>query len=362
MENKNGKPGEVKLSAPSYAPDQLAAYYEDLKNLLEAVEDATTHYSALGIDELATTGEVKLAYTRAAALLHPSFYDLNLPQPPALLSRIDAAFEKISAAYSVLVNFKRRVEYDDLLFQRLEEEDLAAAAAAAEKAEKAAAPAAEGEPPRPPERRREQRFQLALPVRIAGFAADGSRWQEMTQTTDVSLSGALAQLRAAVEVGQILNVSLPMPATLRSHAFFDADYNVFAIVRRQHPQGAESRLIGVEFFGDDLPPGYFDKPWGTFTEEIRSSMERRAAARIRSARQVTVEYFDKGLTVICREEALTEDISQTGIRVCANAIPATFSLVRITGEQGKLKSFATLIGRYVGDDGVERLCLKFLDP
>src|SRR5690242_15518997 len=95
---------------PVYSTEELSAYNQELEAFLKQVEYAITHYEALGVDYLATTGEIKVAYMKHMALLHPTLYDLDLPQPEELLPRIDAAFEKVSTAFSVLVNFTRRAE------------------------------------------------------------------------------------------------------------------------------------------------------------------------------------------------------------------------------------------------------------
>lgn len=355
QEHQNGTPAAT--TRHHYSPVEIAAYHAELDELLDRIETGASHYDVLGIDELATTGEVKLAYTRVAALLHPSFYELDLPQPETALSRIDEAFEKISAAYAVLVNFNRRSEYDDSLFQRQDITPVPASIAAvpAEAATKTDSQA------KAAERRVAQRFQLALPVRVSGHSREGGKWNEMTDTFDVSVSGALVRLVMPVRVGMILNVSMPMPTTLRNHAFFEADYEVYAIVRRVLPSGEEASLIGLEFLSGDPPAAYFEERWGIFNTETVSGRERRAAARVRDARTVTVEYFDVALNVVALETATTEDISKTGIRVCVKNIPDKFALVKVTGKQGALESFATVTGRYVGDDGVERLCLKFVD-
>src|SRR5262249_38729369 len=151
------------------------------------------HYEVLNLDYLATTGEIKVAYMKAAALLNPALYNLNLPQPDDLLPQIDAAYEKVSVAFSVLVNFTRRIQYDDLLFEREEiTRDLPA--------EKSPAPVVvqiqeediekDKAKQKSKERRQHQRFELALPVRVTGYHQANGKWLEMTKSSDVSVSGA----------------------------------------------------------------------------------------------------------------------------------------------------------------------------
>jgi hypothetical protein len=62
-----------------------------------------------------------------------------------------------------------------------------------------------------------------------------------------------------------------------------------------------------------------------------------------------------------REEARTENIGLHGLRVAVKAAPPEFDLIRISSPARRFESFAALRNRYVGKDGVERLCLQFID-
>jgi curved DNA-binding protein CbpA len=332
-----------------YSEEQIAAYHAELAQLLDKIALAETHYDVLGVDALATTGEIKLAYTRASALLNPSYYDLELPQPEELLARIDSAFEKVAAAFSVLVNFSRRVEYDDSLFEREEVQPEETAKETAEEKAKAL------------ERRRHQRFELSLPVRVSGFSQGGGKWQEMTQTVDVSVSGALLMLSVPVRKGMILTLSMPMPATLRSHGFFESSYEVYAIVRRLEHQDNQSSLIGLEFLGEQPPAAYFEKPWGTFQTATLSNKERRKAPRRKKSQLITIEYLDDGQKLISKEFGTTEDISELGMRVCITNPPDAFSFVKVYVTKGGVEKTAMATNRYTGSDGIERLCLQFME-
>jgi len=63
----------------------------------------------------------------------------------------------------------------------------------------------------PTERRKNLRNPLALPVRVQGYFADGSTWEELTTTVDVSAGGACFSLAREAELGQVLHLSLPLP-------------------------------------------------------------------------------------------------------------------------------------------------------
>ncbi len=333
----------------AYSPEQIMAYELELGDLLERAERATTHYEVLGLDALATTGEVKLAYMRASALLNPSYYSLELPQPKELLPKIDNAFAKVSQAFAVLVNFNRRAEYDDSLFQRAESQPESSIKENEVAGEIKAS-----------ERRRHQRFELSLPVRVSGYDRKGGKWHEMTQSVDASMTGTALTLSMPVRKGMILSLSMPMPMTLRSHGFFDDTYEVYAIVRRVKRKDEKVSLIGVEFLGEQPPEAYFEKPWGVFQSETLEGEERRKAPRKKQSKPVNIEYLDGKNQLISREDAVAEDISKVGMRVCVKHAPIEYFIVKVFADKGKFETLAFVTERFRGEDGLERLCLQFV--
>ena len=60
----------------------------------------------------------------------------------------------------------------------------------------------------PTERRKNPRLGLAIPLRVQGFLADATTWDEMTSTLDVSQGGACFALSHDAELGQVLLLSL----------------------------------------------------------------------------------------------------------------------------------------------------------
>jgi hypothetical protein len=333
-----------------YSPEQIADYQAELEELLEDIERAATHYEVLGIDALATTGEVKLAYMRESALLNPSYYNLELPQPLALLPLIDKAFAKVSAAFSVLVNFKRRAEYDDSLFQRAETSAQVPTGAESEAESKRR------------ERRRHQRFELIVPVRVSGYDRKGGKWHEMTQSIDASLAGTGIKLSMPVRKGMILKLSMPMPMTLRNHGFFENTYDVYANVRHIKQEDERICIVGVEFIGEQPPEAYFAEPWGVFNLETLNGKERRKVTRKRRSKLVDIDYLDEDQNLIEQGHGITEDSNKTGMRICVESAPDDFYMVRVLASKGKQENLALVTSRYPGDDGLERLCLTFVEP
>jgi hypothetical protein len=111
----------------------------------------------------------------------------------------------------------------------------------------------------PTERRKNLRNLLALPLRVQGFLADGTTWEEVTTTVDVSAGGACFPLGREAELGQVLLLSLPLPKRLRQYDVVDATYRVYALVRGVRRRGEQTR-VGVMFFGKHPPRGFRERP------------------------------------------------------------------------------------------------------
>jgi len=109
------------------------------------------------------------------------------------------------------------------------------------------------------ERRKNLRLGLGIPVRVQGFLADGSTWEEFSTTDDVSSGGACFPLAHEVDLGQVLHLSLGLPKRLRQFDLTDTTYRVYALVRGQRRRSDQTR-IGVMFFGKYPPRGFQERP------------------------------------------------------------------------------------------------------
>jgi hypothetical protein len=111
----------------------------------------------------------------------------------------------------------------------------------------------------PSERRKTLRQNLAIPVRVQGFLAEGGTWEELTTTLDVSYGGACFPLGHEAELGQVLLLSLALPKRLRQYDLTDSVYRVYSLVRgvRRRP---EQPRVGVMFFGKYPPRGFQERP------------------------------------------------------------------------------------------------------
>jgi hypothetical protein len=113
------------------------------------------------------------------------------------------------------------------------------------------------------ERRKALRTEIAIPVRVQGFEADGSTWSESTSTSDVSMGGISFALERNVAMGQVLLLVLPLPKQLRQFDLNSGSYRIYALVRGARNKEGRRR-VGVMFFGKFPPRGFQEHPGARF--------------------------------------------------------------------------------------------------
>jgi len=372
-----------------FAPDQMSAYFLDLGGLLGRIDSATTYYEVLGVVRTDGQEKIKSSFQQLLDLLFPP-YVIARTMPENMTPRIERAFNKASQAFAVLASYARRNEYDKALLS-ITTKALAPSAPIGSQVDQpksrpgsadrsdSPAVAAAGDHltlSRMPQRgvykesvnakssenrRRCGRIQLPIPARVTGYDRRNGKWHEMTETIDVSRTGVRLRLRRRVKHGTVLYITLPLPSKLRAHGFAEQSYNVYTLVRRVEPPRQGVRAIGVEFIGEHPPAGFLDKPWAVFRPRSWGGHERRRPNREQQAEKVRIEYFDESMHSISREEARTENVSRTGLRISGTAAPPEFDLVMVSCPRLKFEAMAALRNRYLGKDGLERICVQFID-
>ena len=372
-----------------YSTKQISAYFLELEGLLARIEAASTYYQILCVDRTDGQEQIKPAFERLINQLFPP-YTIGRMIPSEVTSRIDRAFIKTSQAFAVLACFTRRKEYDLALMTILtrtavndqpwnsasqaqkptatEQNELATPALPSNGdqvnlkrvlqrnevfSETTRAKSGDN-------RRRVERFKLSIPVRVTGCDRRG-KWNEMAETIDVGRTGIKIRLRRRVSPGTVLYVTLPLPAKLRSHGFAESSYNVYTLIQRVDPPRQGVRLVGLEFIGERPPAGFLAKPWAIFRRERSARRECRRPVREQRVENVTIEYFDENMRAISKDEAKTENVSSQGLRISGTSTPTEFDLVRVSCASLNFESMATLRNRYTGNDGVERVCVQFID-
>lgn len=372
-----------------YSTKQISAYFLELEGLLARIEAAATYYQILCVDRTDGQDQIKSAFERLVNQLFPP-YTIGRMIPSEITSRIDHAFIKTSQAFAVLACFTKRKEYDLALMSILTRTAVSDESRNRTSQVQKAIAAEQNEPTTPvlpssgdqlnlkqvlqrkgvfsettraksgDNRRRVERFKLSIPVRVTGCDRQG-KWNEMAETVDVGRTGIKVRLRHRVPPGTVLYVTLPLPAKLRSHGFAESSYNVYTLIQRVDPPRQGVRLVGLEFIGERPPAGFLAKPWASFRRERSGRKECRRPTRAQKVEKVTIEYFDESMRAISKDEARTENISSKGLRISGTTVPTEFDLVRVSCQSLNFVSMAALRNRYTGNDGLERVCVQFID-
>jgi hypothetical protein len=363
--------------------EEINTYFLELERLLDMIERSTTHYETLGVERAVTHEQIKVSYQEAVGLLYPP-YDISAGMPDSMLQRVERCFNKSSQAFLTLANFGRRKQYDSALasIASRSKVDSTNASSGRMSAGKTAQQAGEDREaaikidrlPAQKEvykefsktssndnRRRCERLRLKIPAQAIGWDRKSGKWHEMAETIDVSRTGVTLKLRKSVRYGMVVYLSLPLPAKLRGHGYSEPSYKVYALVRRVEPPKKGARVVALEFLGEHPPIGFLDKPWAVFRTGRWAGSERRRTPREDRFESVVIEYLTEASESILKEEAKTENMSRSGLRVIVRAAPHDFEMVRITNRARSFEGFATVRNRYVAKDGVERLCLQIID-
>ena len=232
--------------------------------------------------------------------------------------------------------------------------------------------------------RRIQRYPLALPARIEVKVDNKLAWNEITRLEDISAFGAGFKLKRPVKRGRLLVMSVPMPRQLRCYDYLEPQYRIWGLVRRCVPLGnagvAEAYAIGVAFIGKNAPDSYTNDPatlydlatredgglWQlvdaeTVPDETELPGYLRRHTRFAIPESLLLEMLDENGDVAASEVSVTENISLGGAAVFTsfNIEPGAF--LRVKSERHDVSIISIVRGKRIGDDGIIRLHLEFID-
>jgi len=235
------------------------------------------------------------------------------------------------------------------------------------------------EPARKQDNRREGRLPVSLPVRVMGYEADATSWQELTETDDLSEAGLSFKLRRPIFKGQVLRVALPMPKRLRWFDKQEPAYRIYAIVREAVLDAGVCR-VGVMFYGKEPPAGFEENPAARFRlpsdaketrpsprvpqrpeEEKPDAYGRRAAERFDIFVEFLMERVDEWGAVLQQERTVAENISKGGARLLSAKDVLQGEIVVLREIGGPFEARAEVRDTKLGKDGIRRLRVRFLD-
>jgi len=222
----------------------------------------------------------------------------------------------------------------------------------------------------PSERRRDPRLDMNVTVRVLGHDPDGTPWEEMTTSGDISYGGASFVLRPPHGVGQVLLLSAPLPRHFRRYDLAETSYKSYALVRNSRTVEDGSRIVGVMFLGRVPPKGFEARPGGRYRlptdpraarshAEAASAGDRRRHERLQLF--VNLRLKVNGQSGVMEEQTVTENVSRGGARVFTTLPVNGGETISVTDLENNVSAEAVVRNVYVGSDHVTRLNLQFPD-
>lgn len=234
------------------------------------------------------------------------------------------------------------------------------------------------------DQRRIQRYSLALPTTVEVRVDNNITWREVTRLEDVSSFGAGFVLKRPVKRGRLIHMSIPMPRQLRCFDFLDPQYKIWGLVRRciqlTSPASGETYGVGVAFVGKHAPSRFSEDPSALFDLAVRPDgglwelveadampdetdvpLHLRRHTRFAIPEPLLLEMLDSNGDVTKSETTVTENISLGGAAVLSSFDAPVGSFLRVRSERNDLSIISIVRGRRIGEDGIGRLHLEFID-
>ena len=227
--------------------------------------------------------------------------------------------------------------------------------------------------------RRRARIPLTLPIRVLCSESTEYQWTEQSRLMDVTHFGAGFTLTRPVDVGRLIQLTLPLPQQLRCFDHTEPMYSVWSLVRNVstipralHQQAALFR-VGVAFVGKRPPLSYQEDPSLRYEllpiKGLQNSLwklgERPLAKQRRETRliiplEVLVETLDENGKPAVQEYTVTETISSLGTCVPTNLNVGVGRILKVSSPMDHVSIFAAIRSRKVAPNGIARLGLEFI--
>jgi hypothetical protein len=213
------------------------------------------------------------------------------------------------------------------------------------------------------ERRKQRRVTMKLPVRVQGRDVEGKTWEEMSSCEDASAGGVGLRLNHPVVLGQVLHLSMPLPAKFRQYDLTDPSYRVYTLVRNVRPAPGGGLRVGLLFLGKQPPRGTGERPGELFLMPgDPTPVERRKFQRMTARLNLRLEAEHAPGGVAMEETTIAEDVSLRGAQVRARTLPVLKgAILQVAEVGGDFKTRAEVRNVSIGPDGNARLHLLFLD-
>jgi hypothetical protein len=226
-----------------------------------------------------------------------------------------------------------------------------------------------------------ERLELKLPVRVHCRETKDLQWTEITRLIDVTPFGAGFTLKRPVEKGRLVHMTIPMPRQLRVFDHVEDQYRVWALVRYIKPATSPDKTprfeVGVAFVGKRAPRSYEEDPSkryeiGALSAESLSglldwqeaefaSSDKRRMTRHNIPVDMLIETLDDKGGIETSEQTVSENISSRGAAIYTTLDLPVGRFIRLSSEQYKVTVYAAVRARSVGQTGVPRIHVEFVD-
>jgi len=206
---------------------------------------------------------------------------------------------------------------------------------------------------------------LSLPVKVQGYKADGSVWDEMSTLDNASASGAAFQVRHLVTKGNVFLISMPLPKRFRRYDLSEPSYRTYALVRHVNSTLTGFR-VGVMFLGKNAPRGFEKNPSGLYflpsdPPPVATVKERRRWQRIDIFVNLKLRRLSPEGGGPQEERTIAENIGRGGARVLTSMAVGKGEVLMVEEIDGPFRTRAEVRNIFIGADSIPRLNLQFLD-
>jgi hypothetical protein len=206
------------------------------------------------------------------------------------------------------------------------------------------------------EQRKTRRVPMKLAVRVQGRDPDGTKWQEMTTAEDASAGGVALVLHRKARVGQVLHLTLPLPARFRQYDLTESSYKVYGLVRGERP----GNRYGLLFLGKHPPRGAESLPAGLYF--LPGDPKPTGAGKQGFEVVLRLEEEDAPGGIAQEEHSIAENVKEREADAKTTSLPVVRgAIVTVEEVAGDFRTRAEVQNIMIDKDGHPQLHLLFLD-
>ena len=211
---------------------------------------------------------------------------------------------------------------------------------------------------------------------VEGNDEVGLKWNEVADLVSYSPTGASFNLYRSCEVGTLVSMIIPLPATMRCYDHDQEFYSVWGLIQhceRMTADDSNAFHIGVAFIGKDCPPSYGDDPLQQYrisgvradgmwkVDESKTPFKKRTGVRFWQPIHLYLALIDTKDRPRGGERTVTENVSGRGAAVFTTLNVGIGDRVKFITEEYDFSGLAVVCNSEVGGDGRTRVHLSFVE-